>query len=234
MTVIRGKSTRPVLFDLGCCSGGLADGYKRAGWYVVGFDTQPQPRYAGDEFHLADALTVDLDGADAYHGSMPCQQWAQASRYNGRSYPDLITPLRPRLQATGRPWVMENVPGAPLRPDVVLCGCYFGLEVPGVGQLIRERWFETSWQARVSLPDHDHHAGAISIAGHGTPSWQRARTGHVRVEHWRQVMQMPWATRAELTEACPPAYGEFMGHLLMTQVHGEPSRQPVRDLEAAS
>jgi hypothetical protein len=31
-------------------------------------------------------------------------------------------------------------------------------------------------------------------------------------------MQMPWATRAELTEACPPAYGHFMGLLLMAQL----------------
>jgi DNA (cytosine-5)-methyltransferase 1 len=185
---------------------------------VVGVDTEPQPRYAGDEFHQGDALTYPLDGADTYHGSMPCQKWATASRHNGHEYPDLITPLRPRLEATGKPWVMENVPGAPLRPDIKLCGCYFGLEVPGVGQLIRERWFETSWRASVSMPEHNHHAPAISIAGHGTPAWQRQITGHVRVAHWRQAMGMDWTTREELAEAIPPAYGHFMGLLLMAQV----------------
>jgi DNA (cytosine-5)-methyltransferase 1 len=211
-------SAQPVLYDLGCCAGGLAAGYKRAGWYVVGFDIKAQPRYAGDEFHQADALEVDLSRADAVHGSMPCQKWAQASRHNGRAYPDLITPLRPRLEDSGKPWVMENVPGAPLRPDVVLCGCYFGLEIPGVGYLNRERWFETSWRASGSFPPHQHNGAAISIAGHGTPSWQRARTGHIGVAQWRQVMQMNWTTREELTEACPPAYGEFMGLLLMEQL----------------
>lgn len=211
-------SRQPVLLDLGCKAGGAAAGYKRAGFYVVGVDIEPQPRYAGDEFHQADALTFPLEGYEACHGSMPCQKWATASRHDGHEYPDLITPLRPRLEATGRPWVMENVAGAPLRPDVRLCGCYFGLEVPGVGQLIRERWFETSWHAAVSLPGHDHHAPAISVAGHGTPAWQRRLTGHVSVAHWRRAMGMDWTTREELAEAIPPAYGHFMGLLLMAQL----------------
>lgn len=107
------------------------------------------------------------------------------------------------------------MPGAPLRPDVKLCGCYFGLEVPGTGQLMRERWFETSWHAVARLPPHDHHAPAISIAGHGTPAWQRRITGHVPVAVWRQVMGIDWTTREELAQAVPPADGLFMGTLLI-------------------
>jgi len=220
-TAVPGKPapsvTRPVLYDLGCGAGGIAAGYHRAGWQVIGFDIAPQPRYPF-KFHRADALTVDLSGADAVHASMPCERWALASRYTtGSRWPDLITPLRPRLQASGKPWVMENVPGAPLRPDVKLCGCYFGLEVPGTGQLLRERWFETSWHAVAGLPGHDHHAPAISIAGHGTPAWQRRITGHVPVAVWRQAMGIDWTTREELAQAVPPAYGLFMGALLMRQ-----------------
>jgi len=113
---------------------------------------------------------------------------------------------------------MENVPGAPLRPDVKLCGCYFGLTIPGTGQLLRERWFETSWKAQVTLPPHNHSLPAISIAGHGTPAWQREVTRHVRVAVWREVMGIDWMRREELTEAIPPAYGLFMGRLLMQQV----------------
>jgi DNA (cytosine-5)-methyltransferase 1 len=217
---------KPVLYDLGCCAGGLARGYQQAGWHVIGFDIEPQPRYAGDEFRQADALTLDLSGADAIHASMPCQKWATASRHNGIVYPDLITPLRPRLIRSGKPWVMENVPAAPLRADITLCGCYFGLEIPGLGYLNRERVFETSWRstAGFGLPPHRHRGYAISIAGHGTPSWQRRLTGHIGVEYWRQIMGIDWMRREELTESCPPAYGWFMGGLLMDQLASADAR----------
>lgn len=174
------------------------------------------PRYPFG-FVQADALDVLADrgflgGFDAVHASPPCQKWALASRYNGRDYPDLIAPVRDLLSGLGLPWVIENVPRAPLRPDIRLCGCMFGLELPGTGQLRRERWFETSWQDPVGEPAPHRHSGpAISIAGHGTPQWMRARTGHVGVAAWRQVMRIGWMRREELTEAVPPSYTEYVG-----------------------
>jgi len=64
------------LLDLGCGAGGVTKGYQQAGFYVIGIDVNPQPRYIGDEFQHADALTVSLRDADAIHASMPCQKWA--------------------------------------------------------------------------------------------------------------------------------------------------------------
>ena len=214
----------PRLLDVGCCAGGGAWGYHLAGLKVTGVDVVPQPNYPF-EFIQADGLEfladpANLEPFDAIHCSWPCQKWARASRHNGRVYPDLVTPGRKLLQAQPRPWIMENVPDSPLRPDVVLCGCYFDLELPGTGQLIRARAFETSWGASVALPAHDHHAPAISIAGHGTPSWARARTGHIRVADWREVMGITWTNRAELAEAIPPAYTKFMGALLLDVLAG--------------
>jgi DNA (cytosine-5)-methyltransferase 1 len=219
------------LLDLFSGVGGGARGYQRAGFYVIGVDKIPQPRYAGDAFIQFDAIEFlvrllageevagwRLEDFAAIHASPPCQRWALASRYNGREYPDFITPARWLLQHVTVPWVIENCPTAPLRPDIKLCGCMFALEIeiPGVGvcQLRRERWFETSWNDRGLIPPHDHHGPAISIAGHGTPSWMRKRTGHVRVEFWRQVTGIDWTTRDELTEAIPPAYGEYLGERL--------------------
>jgi DNA (cytosine-5)-methyltransferase 1 len=216
------------LLDVGCCAGGAAVGYDRpgynhAGFEVTGVDIAPQPNFPY-EFIQADGLEfladpANLEPFDAIHCSWPCQRWARASRYNGREYPDLITPGRKLLEAQPRPWVMENVPEAPLRPDIKLCGCMFRLEaeVPGIGicQLRRLRHFETSWRDPGLTPPHSHYAPAISIAGHGTPSWMRKRTGHVPVALWREVMGIDWTTRAELAEAIPPAYGEFVGGLLM-------------------
>jgi SAM-dependent methyltransferase len=212
------KRKRPHLLDLGCGAGGASWGYHLAGFRVTGVDIIPQPRYPF-AFIQADALTFPLGGFDAIHASMPCQLWALATlgqRKAGRVYPDLITPLRPRLEASGVLWVMENVPEAPLRPDLLLCGCMLGLELPGIGQLQRPRVFEMSWRPQIKPVPHRHTAPAISICGHGTPAWQRQITGHVRVEHWREVMGISWTTREELTEAIPPAYTHYVGQILRT------------------
>ena len=216
------------LLDLGCGAGGAAWGYHLAlgdGWEITGVDNRPQPNYPF-EFRQADMLTFDLGGYDAIHLSAPCQRWSQATRshrHNGKAYPDLVTPMRPRLEAAGVPWVMENVPEAPMRHDLLLCGCMFGLEIEGVGCLKRLRAFEAGggWPLPAQ-PLHRKHSGpAITICGHGTTQWQRRLTGHVGVAQWRQVMGIGWSTRAELAEAIPPAYTGYVGQWLGAGVrHG--------------
>jgi DNA (cytosine-5)-methyltransferase 1 len=210
---------KPRLADIGCGAGGAGAGY--ASWFdVTGIDIAPQPRYPFP-FIQADMLTVDLEGYDAIHLSAPCQRWSLSTlgqRRNGKEYPDLITPMRPRLEATGKPWVMENVPEAPLRADVQLCGCHFGLIMPGVGYLKRLRSFELSWHPAPIRFRHRHEGPAISICGHGTPHWTRKRTGHIPVARWRELMGIDWTTRQELTEAIPPAYTVYAGLLLRQEV----------------
>jgi DNA (cytosine-5)-methyltransferase 1 len=220
------------LLDVGCCAGGAAVGYDRAGFEVTGVDIAPQPNFPF-EFIQADGLEfladpANLEPFDAIHCSWPCQHKSLATlsqRRNGKEYPDLITPGRKLLQAQPRPWVMENVPQSSLRPDIRLCGCMFSLEVevPGIGicQLRRERVFETSWHDPGLTPAHSHRHPAISVCGHGTPSWMRKRTGHVGVALWREVMGVTWTNRAELAESIPPAYTEFVGALLMEVLKGE-------------
>lgn len=116
---------RPLLLDLFCGAGGAAKGYHDAGFDIIGVDNRPQPRYPYP-FIQADAMTYDLDGYDAIHASPPCQAYAvaaQSQRNAGKVYPDLLAATRDRLNAAGVPWIIENVPGAPMRADLNICGC---------------------------------------------------------------------------------------------------------------
>src|SRR3989304_4238301 len=106
---------KPKLLDLFCGAGGATKGYQRAGFYVVGVDNKPQPHYCGDEFHQADALTYPLAGFDAYHASPPCQAYSRLRHLpwlKNKNYPALIEKTRSILEASGKPWIIENVADA--------------------------------------------------------------------------------------------------------------------------
>lgn len=204
------------LLDLFSCAGGAAMGYHRAGFDVVGVDHHPQPRYPF-EHHVADALEFLAEHGhefDAIHASPPCQAYSTASqgqRNAGKEYPDLLAATRRALvENDGKPWVIENVVGAPMRPDFRLCGCQFGLD------LRRERWFETSWRG-YSLTSPCHHPYPVpSVVGHGTPSWVREKLGYnPTIAHYRASMGIDWMNRNELSQAIPPVYCEFIGAQLL-------------------
>lgn len=212
---------RPPLLDLFCGAGGAAVGYHRAGFDVVGVDIRPQPRYPF-EFVRADALeylaTADLSSFAAIHASPPCQVYSVSTvalRRAGKRYPDLVGPTRTGLERTGLPWVIENVPGSPLRPDIKLCGCLFGL--PG---LKRERWFETSWRAFDLRPPCHHPDPIVTVIGHGPTehSHYRGLPGHRWTALKHQAMGIDWMNREELGEAVPPAYTHFIGEQLIAQL----------------
>jgi len=168
---------KPRLLDLFCGAGGCSVGYDRAGFDVTGVDLAPQPHYPFP-FHQGDALEYLAEHwqeFDAIAASPPCQAYSTASqtqRNAGKVYPDLLGPTRDALIGAGLPWVIENVVGAPMRPDFQLCGCMFGLK------LRRERWFETSWVGFAMLPPHCHDGPVVSVVGHGTPSWVREQLGY--------------------------------------------------------
>ena len=192
--------------DLFSGAGGATKGLQNAGFHVTGIDNRPQPRYCGDAFIQADALLppVRLEDFDFIWASPPCQAFTNARVIHGKKHEDKLTPTRQMLEASGRPWVIENVPGAPMRADYILCGSRFGER-----RLKRHRLFETSWRGAALLPPCDHEDGNIvSVFGHG---------GHIYhgVADWRRVMGIDWMTRGELAQAIPPAYSEFIARAFL-------------------
>lgn len=204
----------PRLLDLFCCEGGAGMGDHRAGFEVVGVDIAPQPRYPF-EFHQGDALTFVAEHGhefDAIHASPPCQAHTRAQKIRGNHHPDLVAPTRDLLQASVLPYVIENVPGAPLVDPVELCGLMFGLST------YRHRLFETNWTLDVTA--HPEHRARTTKMGRPP---QDGEFMHVvgnfsGVDRAREVMGMEWASRAGLREAIPPAYAEFIGRQLMDKV----------------
>lgn len=161
--------TRPRALDLFCGAGGAAMGLHRAGFDVTGVDNRPQPRFPF-AFIQADALAspVDLAAFDLIWASPPCQAHTALSKmWNARRHEDRIPATRALLKASGRPYVIENVPGAPLRATIRLCGTMFGLGTKCGAELRRHRWLETSFM--VLQPECRHGWSVIGVYG-----------GHVR------------------------------------------------------
>lgn len=205
----------PRLLDLFCGAGGAGMGYHRAGFDVVGVDLAPQPNYPFP-FLRADALELLAAGFwrgfDAIHASPPCQRYSLATGFHPEAranHPDLVEPTRELLQQAGRLYVIENVPGAPLRRDLVLCGEMFGLRIH------RHRWFECGGWTPMRLQHQPHRLRGARTNCETGPGVARWVSGHY-ADHQdaSDAMGIDWMTRDELREAIPPAYTELIGHQL--------------------
>lgn len=203
--------------DLFCCAGGVAMGLHRAGFEVVGVDIKPQPNYPF-AFVQADALKPPfrLEDFDFIWASPPCQAYSMMSKNKGydADKPRLVEKTRTMLLASGKPYVIENVAGAPLRFPFVLCGASFGLGASGF-DLNRHRYFESN--VGILAPPCRHRAGkTIGVYGNGTNSWHREKWGrNITIAEMREAMGIDWMTRGELTQAIPPAYSEFIGRAVL-------------------
>lgn len=216
---------KPRLLDAFCGAGGCTAGYQRAGFYVVGIDIEAQPNYCGDEFIQADALELLADpeflaGFDVIHASPPCQAhssltgWGQ-SRHVVEPKPNLIPQTRELLVGSGLPYVIENVEGSDLRNAIRICGQGLGLRVR------RHRRFESN-VPMMSVPCRHHEPPVIVVRGSiGRKVFDPRRLAVApTLAEAREVMEMPWAkTAAELSDAIPPAYTEYVGSFLMAEIN---------------
>jgi DNA (cytosine-5)-methyltransferase 1 len=214
-------------------------GYWRAGFEVIGVDIEPQPDYPFQSVqadarllarYLVDNRLKDNPGwywehsFAAIHASPPCQAYStmgNRSRSEGNRIlppaPDLLVEVWDLLEATGLPYVVENVAGAKsLMPNAfILSGGMFGLGVH------RPRYFVSNVMiltpARAKPP-----AGGIGVYGRthdGRRLFNRKSNGTYRaansLKEAQDAMGMDWADWHGTKEAIPPAYTEFIGAQLM-------------------
>jgi DNA (cytosine-5)-methyltransferase 1 len=215
--MVVGVGLMPRLLDLFCKAGGASVGYARAGFEVVGVDIEPQRNYPF-EFHVGDALAFLIEHGgefDAFAASPPCQAHSRAQRIQGRRHRDFIAETRSLFRSFGKPFVIENVEGAPLVSPVVLCGAMFG----GL-RTYRHRLFESS--VPLWVPAHPGHVAPLAKMGRMPKAgeWMHVVGNFSGVALGREAMGIDWMTRDELREAIPPAYTEFLGRQVMDVVVG--------------
>ncbi len=193
--------------DLFCGEGGASFGLHQAGFDVTGVDIKHMDRYPF-KFVLADALNCGIGGFDFYWASPPCQRFtALGGREDLSKYPDLIAETRWLLESTGKPWVIENVPRAPLRADLTLCAHTFGL------RSYRHRIFECSFP--MTQPPHIKHTVRVNRRGenrrkHWNSGGYMTITGDIGVYVGTEAMGIDWMSGNGLSQAVPPAYSKYI------------------------
>lgn len=208
------------LLDAFCGAGGATRGYQDVGWKVVGVDHVGFIQYCGDDFVCADAVRYIREHGhkfDAIHASPPCQASSALTKGTnaGRKYPQLIPPTRAALEGVGKPWVIENVAGAPIRNDLMLCGEMFDLRV------IRHRYFEFGCGEPAPRIEHPQHRSRVAGWRHGERydgyyfAVHGDGGGKGSVTDWQYAMGIGWMTNKYcLAQAIPPAYTEYVGRYL--------------------
>lgn len=224
------------ILDLYCGGGGCSMGYHLAlkelamDHVIVGVDIEKQPNYPF-EFIQSDAkeyMRTKGNMFDFCHASPPCQEYSVATadfrKNKGKVYSQDLIEIRDAFRKMYQPSVIENVPGAPIRHDIVLSGVMFGLKV------IRVRKFEVNGAfclypqlpairkgAVVKFGDYisiyDKRSWVISGVRYTPPREKKPLK-----EIWRKAMGIDWMTTKQLTQAIPPAYTQWIGNSIFPQL----------------
>ena len=220
------------ILDLFHCGGMAADGYEQAGIIPIGVDIEDHG--SPHEVILADAVKAlsdplwrpFIEGMDFIHASPPCQAHTRAAHLRkaqgGTSkFEDLLTPTLAALREHWyhKPWIVENVPGAPgMDGAITLCGSMFGLKVQ------RHRLFLSNIQLEQPTCDHSTFEpdpitgkprpwGVYHVPKDSIPKGGRTcRNAEHAMECMGVVRPMKWG---ELKEGLPPAYTKYLGQQLL-------------------
>jgi DNA (cytosine-5)-methyltransferase 1 len=197
-------------------------GYRRAGFRVIGVDNEDHRKsfeHVG-EFHQmdwAEGLKKFADEANFIHLSPPCQGYSNLTSWGRRdnlttqklkdlNHERLIEPAREAVITTGKPWILENVGGAPLQNPVMLCCWTFGYEQ------YRHRFFEAGGGLELTAPLHRPHEVLGRKTGHRENGKFHSVAGHYDSSDLaHEVMNIQWMRGTELSESIPPYFTEYLG-----------------------
>ena len=212
------------LLDLFCCAGGCAKGYHDVGFEILGVDIVDRPNYPYD-FVKMDAIefleTMDLREFDVIHASPPCQRYSKLKHLSNDiekwdlNHVDLVDVTREALKKTGKPYVIENVEGAPLINPIKLYGSQF----PNL-YTQRPRLFESNILLKEpNTPRQKHKTGKLGsgpaedgfITVAGIKPQRGMNETQMKLYYGFALGGIDWMSLEELTQAIPPAYTEFIG-----------------------
>ena len=207
---------------------------------IVGIDNNRNcgKRYPFD-FVLADALSppLDLMDFDFIWASPPCEGFSSASngsKKNGVEYIDLLTPTRSMI-ADHPCYCIENVPNAPMRPDLILTGPSVGLENV---QRLRLFEFNPAWfiynffiaphpalVPRYKFKNGEALTVTTSMGSNNTFYARKANglPGKAPNHEVKRKMGIPKQfdmTTAEIGRAVPPPFAQFIGERVIKSLKG--------------
>lgn len=242
-----------VVFDFYSCAGGAAKGFLNAGAdIVIGFDINPQPRYAGTHFVQIDCIAAltwllaggtfhgyGLSDATFLHASPPCQARSDLQKQSKLLYAELVPPTRELLKMTGLPYVIENVEGETADPEaalidpVRLCGANDDA-FPEL-RVIRHRLFESNVPLR-GVPCPETHPLCFTMDKRKSMYGQLDQDdptvyvhvnggGNAKVRNKARAMGIDWMIGKELNEAIPPAYTEWIGKQMLEHISSQQPQQ---------
>jgi DNA (cytosine-5)-methyltransferase 1 len=200
------------VLDLFCGAGGASRGYADAGFDVTGIDVKHGKRYPFTYIRqsIEDVNVEFVREFDFIHASPPCQTFSitknlRIAQGKQTDKQDWLPFTRDLLVASGKPYVIENVPGAPLIDPVLLCGSAFGLKVR------RHRLFESNLPLKGTICSHKEQGRPVGIYGSMKDEIPGGgRTAH-SMDEAKSAMGIDWMIWGELVEAIPPAYTKHIG-----------------------
>lgn len=210
-----------IAIDLFCKAGGASEGLVNAGFSVIGVDIEPQPNYPydfvqSDVFDFYKSHQKIFKEAGFIWASPPCQAFTAYKRSkNVKDSPNLIPQTRNLLSSLSVPYVIENVVGAPLRADLMLCGSMFGLDVK------RHRIFELNFKIDQPRCNHSTWTPRFAPASNRVNLRKTVEVGVYRIpiEIQKKAMGINRKiTLSELSNAIPPQYSEYIGKHLFTKI----------------
>jgi DNA (cytosine-5)-methyltransferase 1 len=152
--------------DYYCCEGGASRGYALAGLRInlgvdifkykdaagrtKGFSQQRYPYPSVQTDAISHILTYG-HLTDFNHGSPPCQRYSITANGHEVEHPDLVGPTREAFIETGKPYIIENVVGAPLIDPIELCGCMFDLVAEDTDGVLLHLWRPRLFESNMPL-----------------------------------------------------------------------------------